>query len=64
MSALVACGSKDKGQHGLQAMRVPRHVAECAIRFSLGPETDEAVITYAADACIAGYQALKRYTRR
>ncbi len=60
-----ACGSKrQKVSMVLQAMRVPRHVAECAIRFSLGPETDEAVITYAADACIAGYQALKRYTRR
>ncbi len=65
VSAGSACASrKQKISPVLKASGIPTRRADCSIRFSLGPETTEEEIDYAADRACAHYQLLKKYVRR
>ena len=65
VAAGSACSShKQRLSTVLQAMQVPRRVAESALRFSLSPYTTAEEIDYAADCIEKHYQLLKRYERR
>ena len=65
VAAGSACSShKQKLSTVLQAMQVPRRVAESALRFSLSPFTTVEQADYAADCIARHYDLLKRYERR
>lgn len=65
VAAGSACSShKQKLSTVLQAMQVPRRVAESALRFSLSPYTTAEEIDHAADCIARHYALLKRYERR
>ena len=65
VSAGSACGShKQKISPVLTAMGVPANLADCALRFSLCPDTDDAQIDYTVEMIRKHYTMLAPYTRR
>ncbi|MBR4459006.1 MAG: cysteine desulfurase [Clostridia bacterium] len=65
VSAGSACSShRQKVSPVLTAMHADAQRADCALRFSLSPETTEAVIDYAAACAAKHYALLSRYVRR
>ena len=60
-----ACSShRQKISHVLSSMRVPRAVAESALRFSLSPYTTREEIEYACSCVRRQYEVLKHFERR
>ena len=65
VSAGSACAShKQRLSPVLTAMGVNAHRADCALRFSLCPDTTEAEIDWAAACAAKHYAILSRYVRR
>ncbi len=65
VSAGSACSShKQKISQVLLAMGIDRERADCALRFSLSPATDEREIDQAAEAVVRQYRILSKYVRR
>ena len=65
VSAGSACASrKQKISPVLKAMGIPTERADCALRFSLSPETTQEEIEYTAQRTAVHWQLLKKYIRR
>ncbi len=65
VSAGSACAShKQKLSPVLSAMGLAPQLADCALRFSLGADTDEAMVDYAAACAAKQYALLSKYVRR
>ncbi len=61
----AACSSKKRHySRVLTAMGISVERAECAVRFSLSPFTEEAEIEYAAEVALKKYDIHKRFRRR
>ena len=65
VSAGSACSShKQKVSPVLTAMGIPTARADCALRFSLCPDTSEEQIRYVAAQLRKHYELLSKYVRR
>ena len=65
VSAGSACAShKQKISPVLSSMGLSTQQADCALRFSLSPQTSEEDIDFTIERVKVHYQILKAYTRR
>ena len=65
VSAGSACASrKQRISPVLRAMGVAHDLADCALRFSLCPDTTAEEIDYAAERAAFHWEALRKYVRR